>query len=144
MSDLRSNLENHYQFNDEEFELQFEKGTFPPALFTHEAHLRLAWVYIGKYGIERACDKLCYEIRQFDKLHGDGSKFNKTVTIAAARAVYHFMLKSNSDSFAALLIEFPRLKTAFKDLLDQHYAFDVFSNETAKVSYVEPDILPFD
>lgn len=144
MSTSYSNLENHYQLTNEEFERLFEKGTLPPTLFTHEAHLRLAWVYVNKYGIEQACDKLCDEIKQFDKIHGDGDKFNKTVTVAAARAVYHFMLKSNSDRFSSFMKEFPRLKTAFKDLLNQHYAFDVFSNETAKVSFVEPDILPFD
>lgn len=144
MSALHSNLENHFQLTNKEFEHLFEKGTLPPTLFTHEAHLRLAWIYVNKYGIEKACDKLCDEIKQFDTIHGDGSKFNTTVTVAAARAVYHFMLKSNSDTFSAFMEEFPRLKTAFKDLLDQHYAFDVFSSETAKVGYVEPDILPFD
>ncbi|WP_420601345.1 hypothetical protein [Flagellimonas sp.] len=137
-------ITNHSELSDVQFENLFEKGDLPPSLFDHEAHLRLAWLYITKYGEKGAVDKSCSEIRQFDKLHGDGTKFNTTVTIAAVKTVQHFMKKSNADDFYGFIKEFPRLKHAFKALLDQHYAFDIFSNERARTSYMEPDIQPFD
>ncbi|MEX0314566.1 MAG: hypothetical protein AB3N18_10340 [Allomuricauda sp.] len=140
----KKSVSNHSELSDVQFEDLFEKGELPPSLFDHEAHLRLAWLYIKKYGEERAMDKSCFEIKQFDKLHGNGDKFNVTVTIAAIKTVHHFIQKSNAEDFLAFSKEFPRLKTAFKELLDQHYGFDIFSNKIAKESFVEPDIRPFD
>ena len=43
-------IEKHYQLSDEEFEQQFQNCLLSPVLFTHEAHLRLAFIHILKYG----------------------------------------------------------------------------------------------
>nr|WP_299172887.1 hypothetical protein [uncultured Allomuricauda sp.] len=138
------NITSHSQLNDREFQELFKTTALSPHLFTHEAHLRLAWLYLKKYGEKKAVDKACNEIRQFDKLHGNGDKFNTTVTVASVKTVHHFMQKSGSTDFGAFIKEFPRLKFAFRALLDQHYGIDIFSSEQARVSYIEPDVLPFE
>lgn len=136
-------METHYQLNDREFAWRFASCKLSPGWFTHEAHLRLAWIHINQYGIEQACDHLCRQIAKFDQTFGDGTKFNKTVTIAAARAVHHFMQKARSMDFKSFIREFPRLKTHFKDLMGQHYSFDIFKSEKARVSYLQPDLVSF-
>lgn len=130
--------------NDKEFERQFEDCTLNPEIFSHEAHLRLAWIHIKNYGIERAIDNICKQLIAYVDALGARDKYNKTLTVAAIRAVYHFMLKSKSDNFQDFIEEFPRLKFGFKDLLGFHYAVDIFKNEKAKHEYLEPDLLPFD
>lgn len=137
-------MDNHNQYSDIEFETLFEKGDFPPSLFSHEAHIRLAWLYLEKYGSAGAIERICTQIQQFDLRHGKGDKFNTTVTTAAVKVVHHFKLKSKSEDFTSFLKEFPRLKTAFKALLDQHYGIDIFSNDLARDQFIEPDQLPFD
>ena len=144
MKRYNESITNHFQLTDAEFESQFEKGKLNPRLFSHEAHLRLAWIYIQKYGESGASDKICREIQQFDQMHGDGTKFNATVTVAAVKMVHHFMRKSISGDFNTFIEKYPRLKTSFKDLLEQHYKMDVFANEEAKSHFVQPDLLPFD
>ncbi|MEC7264291.1 MAG: hypothetical protein VXW38_11165 [Bacteroidota bacterium] len=129
---------------DQEFVHLFETGNLSPSLFTHEAHLRLAYIYLKNFGEELAIDKCCKGIREFDQLHGDGTKFHKTLTVASVKAVHHFMRKSKSTTFENLIVEFPRLKTSFKLLLDQHYAFDLLKSVKAKSEYVAPDLIPFD
>lgn len=47
-------MEEHWVYTDIEFEQLFNKCELPPAEFSHEAHLRLAWFYISRYGIEQA------------------------------------------------------------------------------------------
>ena len=136
-------LHSHYDLTDSEFEIQFESCQLLPDLFNHEAHLRLAWIYINKYGLDEAIDKICVQLSNYTKHLGAGDKFNKTVTIAAIRAVYHFMLKSNSDTFKKFIAAHPDLKFRFKELLNTHYGFNIFS-EKAKKEYLEPDLLPFD
>ncbi len=137
-------MDNHYQLSDQEFIAQFANCSLPPSLFTHEAHLRLAWVLISTYGLEAACPLSCQHIKNFDIVHGDGSKFNTTVTIAATKVVYHFIQKSQSSTFQDFIQEFPRLKYNFRELLDCHYGFDIFSSIQAKTAYLAPDLLPFD
>ena len=137
-------MEQHLRLTDAQFEHQFENCTLDPALFSHEAHLRLAWIHIKKYGSEKACLNVCQQIRKFDNTFGKGDKFHNTLTVAAVKAVYHFTLKSKSNTFSEFITEFPRLSHSFKDLIETHYGFDVFRSKKAKHSYLEPDLVPFD
>jgi len=137
-------MKTHFYLSDQEFEQQFADCTLDPSLFSHEAHLRLAWIHLQKYGIDQAAENLCEQITRFDRRFGDGTKFNATVTVAAVKIVEHFSRKAISKTFRGLLTEFPRLKTNFLDLLHMHYGFDVFRNLEAQQQYLEPDLLPFD
>ncbi|MEE1963335.1 hypothetical protein V1387_11620 [Allomuricauda taeanensis] len=129
--------------NDLEFLNAFESGNFPPSMFDHEAHLRLAWVSLKQYGEQEAIEKVCEGIKNFDMLHGDGNKFHTTLTVASIKTVNHFMQKSKSHHFADFIQEFPRLKTSFKELLGQHYGFELLFDPKAKEAYLAPDLLPF-
>ncbi|AXT50679.1 hypothetical protein D1818_07480 [Aquimarina sp. BL5] len=136
-------MNHNLDLNDSEFEKQFRDGILAPSLFNHEAHLRLAWIHVSKYGVDTACKEISNQILAYVTQLGETDKFNKTLTIAAVRTVNHFLLKSKSNSFQDFITEFPRLKYNFKDLLDSHYGFDIFNSEKAKTHYVEPDLLPF-
>lgn len=133
----------HYALDDERFARQFEHGTLDPTLFSHEAHLRLAWMYIGKYGVDQAIRNICRQIEAFDQKFGDGTKYNVTVTVAAVRAVHHFMQQSTAPTFASFIAENLRLKNNFKELLGQHYSWDVFNDELARKIFLEPDLIQF-
>lgn len=133
----------HYLHSDITFSKQFEAGTLNPSLFTHEAHLRLAWIYIKNFGIDVACKLLCTQIIRFDTIHGDGTKFHKTLTVAAVKAVWHFIQRSKSTTFHDFIQEFPRLKYNFNDLISTHYSPDVLQHEQAKIVYMPPNLLPF-
>ena len=137
-------MEKHFELSDSEFEKQFQNNSLTPTLFSHEAHIRLAWIHINKYGVEIANQNICDQIQKFATSHGDSDKFNKTVTVAAVKAVNHFVQKSTSSNFSDFIKEFPRLKYNFKDLLDQHYGFDIFNSKKAKQIYLEPDLLLFE
>ncbi|MGB5819448.1 MAG: hypothetical protein WBG90_08165 [Saonia sp.] len=137
-------MENHFKLNDTELQLQFTDCSLDPSLFSHEAHLRLAWIHIQKYGLESAIQNLCKQIAAYATSVGATDKFNNTVTVAAIKAVYHFIQKSKSDNFRDFIQEFPRLQHNFKELMNAHYGFDIFTLERAKRTFMEPDLLPFD
>ncbi|MEL6846869.1 MAG: hypothetical protein AAFP92_00060 [Bacteroidota bacterium] len=137
-------MQEHYQLSDQDFVSQFADGSLTPQWFTHEAHLRLAWILLRSHEVEQAAELLCRYIRNFDQLHGDGTKFNMTVTIAAAKAVDHFMRHSKAGDFPSFIAEHARLKTHFKDLLSTHYGVNIFAVEEARSTFLEPDKLPFD
>jgi len=112
-------------------------------MFTHEAHLRLAWLHIQQYGADKACRTVADLIKNFAFALGAKAKFNMTVTVAAVKTVHHFMQKSTSEYFEEFIAEFPKLRDNFNELLAKHYSRDIHSMAIAKHVYVEPDKLPF-
>jgi hypothetical protein len=136
-------MEAHFELGDYVFEQQFRACTLNPALFNHEAHLRLAWIHIKKYGVDKAIENICQQLTTFVGLLGASDKYNKTLTIAAIRAVNHFINKADIDNFQDFIQTFPRLKFNFKELMAFHYLADIYTLETAKKEYLQPDLLPF-
>lgn len=132
------------ELTDIEFERQFEKGNLEPAFFNHEAHIRLAWIHITRYGIDEAMKKIPSQLLNYVTQHGFPHKYNHTLTIAATKVVYHFILRTHSQNFKSFIQEFPGLKTNFQTLMGSHYSEGIYLSEEAKKSYVEPDLLPFD
>ena len=125
-------MDSHFDMSDSEFENAFENCKVPPALFNHEAHLRLAWIHISKYGLEVAEENIQQQLNRFVAFVGASDKYNKTLTIVAIRAVGHFFRKSTSHNFSDFLQEFPQLKAEFKPLIESHYSFDIFNSVIRK------------
>ncbi len=145
----RPNLEthrpnHHLEVSDEQFIKDMEQGGFPPNLFTHEAHIRLAWLYLNQFDEEMAIEKTCQTIQNFDQLHGDGTKFHLTLTVASVKVVHHFKKKSNATSFIGFINENPRLNNAFKSSILKQYGTNPLNLENAKAKFIAPDQLPFD
>ena len=136
-------MKSHNDLSDSEFEHQFATCTLNPDLFSHEAHLRLAWIHISTYGVDNAEYNIQKQLKIFVSFLGATDKYHHTVTIVAVRAVNHFMKSSNANNFKSFIIEFPQLKTDFKALKNSHYSIDIFTSQAAKVEFLEPDEFPF-
>lgn len=136
-------MQSHFELTDQDFSQRFENCTLDPTLFSHEAHLRLAWIHISRFGLERAEANIQGQLRDFVGHLGATDKYHTTVTIAAIKAVNHFMQQSKSDCFGDFILEFPQLKTNFKGLIACHYSFDIFDSAQAKIAFVEPDLVSF-
>ena len=136
-------MEKHFELTDEEFEQQFSSCLLNPSVFSHEAHLRLAWIYIDKYGLEQAKTKIQKQLQDFVSHVGATDKYHKTLTIVATHAVNHFKNQSKSANFQDFILEFPRLKNDFKGMISSHYSFNVFNSPKAKLEFIKPDLIPF-
>lgn len=134
---------NHLELSDSEFERRFANKSLEPYGFTHEAHLRLVWIHIGKYGPVQGEKNVQKQIESYVAHVGAHDKYHVTLTVTAIKAVHHFMAKSKSVNFKEFITEFPELKTNFKELIASHYSFDIFQSEKAKTQYIEPDLMPF-
>jgi len=136
-------MEAHFKISDKEFEKLFETCKLDPTIFTHEAHLRLAWIHISRYGLEQAENNIKLQLKNFVASVGATDKYNKTLTIVAIRAVNHFRSKSKSNDFKNYIAEFPKLKTDFKSLINSHYSINIFSSQKSKTEFIKPDLIPF-
>lgn len=136
-------MEAHYNIPDPEFQEAFEHCRLAPSLFTHEAHLRMAWLYLKQCGLEGALDKFPRDLKAYVKSLGASEKYHETLTQAALRAVYHFMQRSEARAFSGFISEFPRLNSHFRELMATHYGWETLHGKAARNTYLEPDLLPF-
>lgn len=67
-------MERHFKLSDSEFEKQFIDCKLDSSDFSHEAHLRLAWINISKYGIEKAIANIQTQLKRFVKSVGAQDK----------------------------------------------------------------------
>ncbi len=143
-NDTLLSLTSHWQLGDAEFTGLFSNSQLPPVLFTHEAHLRLAYLHIQRYGIDEALETIPAQIASFVDRIGARDKFHMTLTIAAVKVIYHFMQRSSANDVKAFLAGCPELTHHFKDLIGRHYSAEALSYANARVQYTEPDLLPLD
>ncbi len=133
----------HWDYSDEEFVEKLVSGTLNPGLFSHEAHIRLAWIFISKSGEEKAIADTCAAIKGYvDHLKIKG-KYHETITVAAVKLVAGAMRTHNYAGVRDLLAKNASLLHHFKESVQRHYSFDVFDDPRARDQYVEPDLIPF-
>jgi hypothetical protein len=127
--------------DDRNFRSAFESFTVPPSQFNHEAHVRLAYIYLVESDIESAVQRMRGALLNFIEHNGiPRSKFHETITRAWVLAVRHFMNKSSSTSFQDFIAK-------NRELLDSkimltHYSASVLFSSDARASFVEPDLDP--
>ena len=113
------------EMNNIELLQHFEQGTLRPEDYNHEVMLRIAWILIQKYGIEVGTEKNCELKKAYFENVLKNDKFNLTLTKAYSEILYHFMQQSSAEDFDTLLLEFPRLRYSFKQLVKTHYGYDI-------------------
>jgi len=122
---------------DDQFARAFENCEIAGEDFHHQDHIRLAWIYLKRYGPEDASSRIAAAIRAFASRLGKADKYHETVTIAWMRLVQQ----------AADCNSFREVAAAFPQFLDKSYLNDFYSAETlqsgaARESFVEPDKKP--
>ncbi|MDN3656800.1 hypothetical protein QWZ08_14230 [Ferruginibacter paludis] len=137
-------METHADLTDKEFETQFKNCALSPDQFNHEAHLRLAWIHIRQYGTGQAIENICNQLNNFTRHAGAADKYNVTLTIASIKAVAHFIKKTDTANFNDFIMQVPRLKYDFKELMACHYSQDIYNADIARKEFIEPDLLPFE
>lgn len=130
----------HNELSDIEFVRQFENLNLNPEWFSHEAHLRLGWVYSYIYNIEKSKEKIRNAIMKFDGKYGDGTKYHETITIFMLRLIYSREKQNISFTFNQFKERNSDLFGRSKELLRMYYSYDVLNNGKAKLEYLEPDL----
>lgn len=133
----------HRTLSDDELERQLIDGSLPAEWFGHEAHLRLAWIYVQRYPLAQAQAATGHCIQCYVQHLGAMDKYHHTLTLAAVQVVAHFAEQTQASDFEGLLEAMPRLRTHFMDLMHQHYSPERLQSAEAHYHYLEPDRLIF-
>ena len=123
--------------NDDEFVAAFESCELPNEQFHHRDHLRLALIYLRRYGYAGARVRIPEAIRAYAAHHGAPGKYHATITIAWLRLVE---LAAKGCGAQDIFVAFPILLQ--KDALEKCYSLEVLWSEAARVVFIEPDLMP--
>jgi N-formylglutamate deformylase len=118
---------------DDEFVRAFEGCEISNADFHHRDHVRLAWLYLRRYGID-ADHKLAAGIQKFAAHYGKLDKYHQTITIAWMRLVAP---AASLGTFEEVTASYPRLLD--KNCLREFYSDEVLFSDAARESFIEPD-----
>ena len=123
--------------SDDEFLARFEAYALDE--FTHRDHLRVAFVYSRRGGVDAAI-RGARRIRGFAAAAGATRKYHDTLTVGWARVVAHLAGRHPTLSFASFLDAHPELQR--RDLLLAHYSKPLLLSDAARARFVEPDLVP--
>jgi len=127
---------------DEDFRRAFEAFEVAPDAFNHEAHVRLAYVYLCQGDRDCATERMKSALLAFlDHLGVGRAKFHETMTGAWIDAVAHFMDKTPAcTGFEDFIARNPVLRDS--NIMLTHYSAEVLFSVRARAEYLEPDVQP--
>jgi hypothetical protein len=120
---------------DDTFLARFEAGSLQS--FDHRDHLRVAFAYARRGGVEHAVDHARRGLRHLTAAHGEPERYHETLTTAWARVIAHHA-EAHADGFDAFVEANPHLLD--RELLLAHYSRERLFSPTARARFVEPDL----
>jgi len=127
------------EMSDADFVEAFENCAFPPGDFHHADHVRLAWIYVKRYGLAAAEEKSLTGIWNLAIHAGAPQKFLYTTTVAWVRLVAAALKDASpTQPFEEWIAANPQLLK--RELLELHYSKGKLASPEARSGWVEPDL----
>jgi hypothetical protein len=134
---------------DDEFLAGFEACTLARPVWTHEAHVRMAWLYLSQYSLAETTERARSGIRKLNasftssqpsKPQHESSTggYHDTITVAFVRLIAARFRAS--DSFDAFRERNPDLFDRTLTALHRHYTKDRLNSAEARINFIEPDL----
>lgn len=127
--------------SESEFVEEVEACRYSNASFHHADHIRLAWIYVRRYGTKQAEERIADTIRRFAISNGHEKKYHGTMTRAWVRLV------AVAQSVTPKIVSFDEFLVQHVWLLDRSVLSSFYSgarlaSDLARRGWVEPDRNP--
>jgi hypothetical protein len=122
---------------------QFEHGTLPKPVWTHEAHLAVGSWYLQTLPEEAAVEQVRTGIRHYNECVGTAntpdSGYHETLTLFWLKRIGEFLRNQQGveklDAVRSVVGEFG----GQRDLFKKYYSFDVVASREARARWIAPD-----
>lgn len=130
---------------DDELLDAFEDTSLPLVEWKHRAHVRVAYIYLSRYLFAEAVDRVRYGIQRYNFAHDIPSTptggYHETVTVAFMTLVASAMRSGGEVDDSRVFLDLnPKLLN--KRILENHYSRKLLSSESARKSFLAPDLSP--
>jgi hypothetical protein len=127
--------------SDDEFVRAFESCELAGASFHHADHVRVTWIYVCRFGMEGATERVLTGIRRFAAHNGSPKKFHFTQSCAWVQLI------AAAQRGSADAKTFEKFIASHLELLDagalaRYYSKSLLDSPAARAGWVEPDIGP--
>ena len=126
--------------NDEDFIEQFETCVLPGESFHHQDHVRLAWLYLGRYSLIDALLRFSEGLKRFAMAKGKASLYHETITLAYLFLIQERMKRCDKEQ------SWQEFADANADLFDwknsilkTYYCDETLRSDFARSVFVFPD-----
>ena len=121
----------------------FEAATVSADAFDYEAHIYMAWLYLGEYPPHEAVGRFTSALRRFTAKLGVPDKYHETIS-------WFFMLlveerrsmQQGSDWFAFHRSHADLFARGDDSILYRYYSRELLMSDHARQTFVLPDSLP--
>ncbi len=124
--------------SDDEFLLAFETCAFTRPEWTHEAHVRMAWLYVTRLPFVEALDRVRRGIQKLNGKIGSPDGYHETITVAFVHVIAARLRPGES---------YPTFRERNPDLFDRalpallrHYSKERLWSAEARKAFIEPDV----
>jgi len=128
---------------------RFESASLATSEWTHEAHVRVAAMYLSQHGFDEAVARVRQGIRAFNAVHpsSDGplGGYHETITVAFMRLIYAAMTEEARQGVPfATSSEFCRRHPSLLDkrLILRFYSREAIEHPEARRTLIPPDRAP--
>lgn len=122
-----------------EFVQAMEKLRFPIGKFNHEAHIRLAWIYLQKYQFLEGMIAFRDTLKRFAAHHGAAEKYSETITLIFVLLVHDRMALSPCQDWPSFQESNPDLFGGWRALLSKLYDQKILDLPSVKKQFHLPD-----
>jgi hypothetical protein len=130
--------------SDDDFLAGFEACTLARPEWTHEAHIRMAWLYLTRLPFVEALERVRSGIQQLNATFSKGESrqsdgYHDTITVASVRVIAARL--RGGDTFPVFRDRNPDLFDRTLIALLRHYTKERLHSAEAKRTFIEPDLL---
>ncbi len=128
--------------SDDAFFAAFNDCSAPPSAFNHLGHIRIGWIHLQRYPVPEAIQRTCDGIERFANHLGAPGKYNRTLSEALMCLMAHGGAADRNKTWGDFLEENPQLVKDALGLLAHHYSNERLNSETARKTFMPPDLNP--
>jgi hypothetical protein len=128
---------------DDEFLQAFEACSIPEEQWTHQAHVRMAWLHLERQPFAHAVLVVRAGIQRYNASLNKGPAYHETITQAFLYLIYQRMLPADrAETFTDFCVRNPDLLQPNMAALLAHYRKETLFSKEARETFIPPDLAP--
>ena len=119
----------------------FEQSRVDGGSFDHEAHVYMAWLYLGQYPLTEAIDRFTSALKRLTLKLGVPGKYHDTITWFFMLIIAQRRIGNVSADWQNFKEKNPDLLSRDANILNRYYSKEMLASDAARQSFVLPDRL---
>jgi hypothetical protein len=127
------------ELDDEALLQGFEDATLPDTAFHHAQHVRVAWIYVDRYGMPAAIQRFTSALKRFAAAKQKPGLYHETITWAYLLLIAERVARRPAAGWEGFVAANQDLLQWKPSILDALYTPETLWSSLARNTFVMPD-----